>query len=489
MLKSQFRSLPAIILVALIVCTIQYGCRENTLINSKLSPSNNTDSVYSATLPCITHTYFDDSAVTSTNIGGIPIFQAIGSVVDPYFGTMVGATYFQIYPTDPDTEYYTGYTVDSAVLIMPYSGFTYGSTAIDSTATFQVFYMADTMSINNNYYSFSTKAIDADFPLSAPTTLNISHLDDSILVAGADHSGLRIPINWPLFKSHLWPALAQMESPTSTNPSQDFLNLFNGICVRPADTRKTIGAIPYFELDGVDPYSEASINVYVHPTGTVVDTDVIEAYYFNTGLCGHFNSITKSYSHYPVNNVIHSTQANQPVVALQNSPGPGIDIVIPGIRSLPKGNINKATIQLTLLPAFNDTTAFIYPENISPLGVASATYQPLGTTYAGELYTVYDRYPITSTSPLIILDGLMHNIPTSSGSSVPFTSTFLINIPREVIASIAANNDTLHYHISGTQDYYGAFHMVAGGGNYGVNGTSDTLYRAKLFVVYSKLTK
>ena len=30
------------------------------------------------------------------------------------------------------------------------------------------------------------------------------------------------------------------------------------------------------------------------------------------------------------------------------------------------------------------------------------------------------------------------------------------------MASIAAKNDTLHYHINGTQDFYGAFHLVAG---------------------------
>ena len=77
--------------------------------------------------------------------------------------------------------------------------------------------------------------------------------------------------------------------------------------------------------------------------------------------------------------------------------------------------------------------------------------------------------------------GIMH--PFTSGS------TFTIDMPREFIASVAAGNDTLHYHISGTTDFYGAFHMVAGGGNYGAPGTSDTIYNAKVIIVYSKLTK
>ena len=52
------------------------------------------------------------------------------------------------------------------------------------------------------------------------------------------------------------------------------------------------------------------------------------------------------------------------------------------------------------------------------------------------------------------------------------------------MASIFAKNDTIHLHINGTEDFYGAFHMVAGGGNY-----PDSNYRAKIKIVYSKLNK
>jgi hypothetical protein len=457
------------------------GCRENTIINSKVSPSNNADSVYALTLSCITHTYYDDSVITSTNIGA-PIYEAVGGMVDPYFGTMTGATYFQVIPSTFDTSIYTGETIDSAVLVLPYSGFTYGSTATDSMATYQVFYMADSIGFYNNYYAFSTKAIDANFPLSAPATLNIAHLDDSILVTGINHSGLRIKLNLPVVMNHIIPALTAV---SATGNAQDFINLFNGICVRTADSRVFHSAMPYFELDGTDAYSEAGILVYYHPTGTAVDSDNIEAYYFNTGICAHFNNVTKSYAHYPINNLLHSTQANDNVIALQNQPGASIDIVIPGIKSIPNGIISKAEIQFSLLPAYTDTALFMYPERISPLGVASATYHPLGTTYSGELYSVYDVYPTGYTSPLTVLDGYMHVLPYLGAS--PSTNTFTIDIPREVLASMSAKNDTLHYHINGTQDYYGAFHMVAGGGTYGI-GTPDSIYKAKVIIVYSKLT-
>ena len=76
------------------------------------------------------------------------------------------------------------------------------------------------------------------------------------------------------------------------------------------------------------------------------------------------------------------------------------------------------------------------------------------------------------------MDGFYHVLNVNGVSQRAYT----INLPREVLNSIAAKNDTIHLHISGTQDYYGAFRMIAGGGTY-----VDTNYRPKLIVVYSKL--
>jgi len=82
-----------------------------------------------------------------------------------------------------------------------------------------------------------------------------------------------------------------------------------------------------------------------------------------------------------------------------------------------------------------------------------------------------------------MMDGYMHNLNGATAN------TFTVNIPREVMQSIAAKNDTIHLHIAGSSDFYGAYHMVAGGGSYGRNGTSDTTYRAKFVVSYSQLAK
>ena len=473
----RINSLRVIIVSLIFAVLTQSGCRENTIINSKVAPSNNLDSVYSYTLPnIITHTYYSDAAITSTNIGGIPIYQGVGSMTDSYFGTMTGSTYFQIIPAAFTNVFDNTVTIDSAVLFMPYSGLTYGDTSsLSLTQSYQVFYMQDSIGFYNIYYSYSTKPLDFANPLSDPTPINIYSIKDTMSVNGIYYyHGMRIRLKVPALMSHLSPALSLTE--TSTSPATDFINAFNGICVRPANTGVFTNAIPYFQLDGANTNSEANIMVYYHHTA-LSDT-LSQVYYFNSGVCAHFNNITRSYSHYPVNSLYNSTAANDSIIALQNQPGARIDIIIPGITSIPQGAvINKVELQLTLLPNYNSQFLFA-PEKISPLGVGSATY-PLGVG-AGLEYNIADRYPLTSLSPLAVMDGYLHSL-NRNGTTV---STFTIDLPREVMNSISSKNDTIHLHISGTQDFYGAFHMVAGGGNY-----PDPNYRAKLIVVYSKLKK
>ena len=484
------RNLLLVIQLFALAVLSQTGCKENTLINSKVSPSNNAVSVLSYSLPVITHTYEDDTTVTSTNLGGIPIYQAVGAIYDPFFGTMTASTYFQLIPTDITPAIFADDSIDSAILILPYSGYTYGdttSTGEGLTQTYQVFYMLDTMGLGSTYYASSTKPIDLAHPLSAPTTINISSLKDSfgINVIPSNYPSLRIKLNLANVMSRILPALDSAS--TNANPFLTFVDMFNGICVKTANANQYTNAIPYFELDGTTIYSEAAILVYYHPYGYPLDTTVTqnpEAYYFSTGSCAHFNSISKSHSRYPISNLIHSTQKNDSIIALSNQPGQSIDVMIPGIKSIPAGVINKAELQLALIPRYysylNLSDTLPAAENISPLGIGNGTY-PAGVG-AGLAYEIADRYPLTSLTPLTVMDGNLHAFTYGSTTVWKYT----IDLPRETIASIAAGNDTIHLHLSGTSDYYGAFHAVLGGGGYNSAG-ADSMYVARFVVTYSKL--
>lgn len=476
-MNSRFRFNIVVSILAISVILLG-GCREHTLISSNLSPASDTAGVRADTLRCITHTYYNDNVVTSYNVSGLPEYAAVGSLVDSFAGTMSGSAFFQIANSLGLLAIDTAVHVDSVVLNMPYSGFSYGDTALTTaTQSFQIFYLDDTLGYNTTYFSSSNKSLDIAYPLSDPTTVNLYHLKDSVSDGNGvkHHPAMRIKLRTSTVMNRLYNAIYQ--GSTASDPLAAFIGGFKGICVRPADARQTTKVIPYFTLNGSDDYSKAGVLVYYH-TLTYPDSAMHYAFSHEQGDCAHFNNITRSYSRYPINNLIHSSQANDSVIAIQNQPGASIDVVVTGLKSIPKNVvINKAELQLSVLPTLASSIFFPH-DQIYPDGVGNGTW-PAGTD-AGAEYTVLDRYPLASTSAYAVLDGTPHTFTYGTTN----VSTYTIGLPREVIASIAAGNDTLHYHVRGTQLLYGAYRTILGGGNY-----SDPKYRAKLIVVYSSLKK
>ncbi|MBC7554102.1 MAG: DUF4270 family protein [Taibaiella sp.] len=475
MLNHKNHRLKAIYVLCIAVSAAFAGCRENTLISSKVSPANDTAGVRADTLNCITHTYFDNDLYTSLNIQGLSVNAAVGSTTDSFFGTMQGAAYFQVVPQTVGVTFGdTSLHIDSVFLIMPYSGFTYGDSANTTlTQSYQVFYLGDTLGYNTIYYPNAEKRLDLSTPLSAPVTVNLHSLNDSLKVNGTNyHPGLRIKLNKNAIMAKINAAL--FASSAATDKTLTFLNTFNGICVRPADSRTFTKAIPYFQLDGNAGYSEAGIIMHYHNTAQEAKTF---EFYFAQSSCAHYNGIVKSYSRFPLNNLINSGKANDELIALQNQPGASIDLKAYGLTSkIPKGVIiNKATLQISVITP-GGYSYFAPPDQIFTAGIGNGTY-PVGID-AGKEYPIEDRKPLTSLAPYIILDGTSHTITYGTTN----ITTYTIGMPREVMANIAAQNDTLHLHIHGSQVYYGAFQMLAAGGNY-----PDSRYKTKLIVVHSTL--
>lgn len=468
-------SITALFAAVLMSAWVLSGCHENSIVDARISPTgNSTIGVYDTTLPCITHTYFDDTAITSMYISSLPVIQGVGAIEDPYFGSLVGATHFQLLPVNASISVYDGKTIDSAVLVLPYAGVVYGDTADQTlTQSYQAFFLQDQVPHNTVIYSYTTRAVDENNPLSDPYDVNLYHIADSVTVNDVKYAPcLRIPLKLPVLLSRLLPALTDASNnPTDVNAA--FHNVFKGVCIRPTDSRKLTTAFPYFQLDGSTDYTGAGILVYYHTTG---QTDTLQQRYFFDGtVCGFFNSMKRNYSRYPVNNLYNSHEDNDSIIAMQNQPGASLDILIPGISHLPSGAIAKATLQLTVLP-WHDDSRFLPLTRLYPSRVSNGTY-PAGAD-AGSVNVVMDRYPTSSLSAFAILDGTKHDY-TQDGTAV---QTYTIGLPREVMTSRTANNDTLHLRINGTQDYTGAYRVILGGGSH-----PNPIYRAKLFVVYSSL--
>lgn len=464
-------------LLALVVVGFS-ACRERTLISSSLSPASDTVGVRADTLSCITHTFYTDDVITSFNASGAYEYQAIGTLTDSFFGTTTAATFFQITNSGGVTSMATiADHIDSIVLTIPYSNFSYGDTGnLSLTQSYQVFYLDDTIGYNSIYFPYSNKAINIASPLSDPVTVNLHNLKDSVRVAGVNYApAMRIRLK----KNEIYPKLSAAVGAYAASPSSaTFVEAFKGICIRPTSLVQFNKVLPYFVLNGSDDYTRAGILVYYHDTASA-DSAQHLTFSHEQSVCAHFNNVTKSYSRYPINSLFNSTQANDSIVAIQNQPGASIDLKVYGLLSkIPKGVvINKAEIQLSLIAPLNP--AKLFPgDQIYPVGVGNGLY-PAGTTAGGE-YTVLDRFPLSTTSVYSVLDGTPHTINYGTTG----ITTYTIGIPREVISSIAAGNDTLHYHIRGTQVLYGAYRLLAAGGNY-----SDYRYKAKLIVVHSSLKK
>lgn len=469
-------------IITLLVAAVVFasGCREHTLISSSLSPASDTAGVRADTLKCITHSFFSNDVVTSYNASGVPEYAAVGAITDSFFGTTNGSAFFQIANSRGLLSLDTSIVnyLDSIVLVLPYSGFSFGDSATKSlTQSYQVFYMADTLGSSTVYHANDIKPIDIAQPLSDPITVKVNQLGDSVREHDGTmtHPAMRIKLRQSVIYSRLNEAIAYAAG--QTDPSTAFVNYFKGICVRPADSRTFGKVMPYFILNGSDDYSKAGILMYYHSYARP-DSAMHIAFSHEQSLCAHFNNITRGYSRFPLNNLFQSVQANDSIIALQNQPGATIDIKVTGLNSIPKNVvINKAEIQLSVLPSLASSIFFGH-DQIYPVGVGNGTW-PAGTA-AGDEYTVLDRWPLTSTSAYTILDGTPHTITYGSTG----ITTYTIGLPREVIASIGAGNDTLHYHVRGTQLIYGAYRNIFAGGNY-----SDPRYRAKLIVVYSSLKK
>jgi hypothetical protein len=468
-----------LIITLLTICVIAIahtGCKENTIIDSKVAPNLNNISVVELpdTLTVLCKTVFDDSVITSLNVTGIPIYQALGYITnDPIFGKTNAGIYMQVIPVNTNPLIFmNGEVIDSVMLFLPYAGVTFGDTSPTApTEKISVYRIDSTISASGNYYPSSSFGPDFN-TVYGSTTVNLNNLvTDSPFIYGAKRMpALVIKMN-NIFQNTLANA-----SNTSGTDFPTFLNAFRGFYIAASDTTTPASSLPYFQLDGADTFTQAGVLVFHHTPGS--DTEQVFQYPYNMTYCGHSNHISRNYTGTVVSNYMNNASAPTDRIFLQNQPGAAIDLKVPAIAhlkdSLPVGAvINKAELIITQSTnPLEISSTFTTPVKLFPLGVA--------TSAAGVdtgIYFIEDRYPATTTSALAFLDGY-RQIKTVSGIS---TSQYTINIPREVI-SCMNQRKALHLHINGTQDYPGGFRLVTGGIT-----SPDPNYKIRLKITYTKL--
>src|SRR5690606_26002685 len=130
------------------------SCKEETIVKANIAPGDNnlgTESV-GDTMTVISKTVFLNHFKTSEKLSGLPVIQAIGTITDPFFGKTNAGIYFQVLPEVNDFNFSTGgYTIDSAVLILPYAGFSWGNRTDPKPQKFRVYRVDEPMDVATDY--------------------------------------------------------------------------------------------------------------------------------------------------------------------------------------------------------------------------------------------------------------------------------------------------------------------------------------------------
>jgi hypothetical protein len=428
--KRSFSHLTAYIVVS--VALMVTGCKENTIINTNITPAG--DSIFTDVqiIPINAKTV-ESHFVTSSYLSGLSVIQGIGIISDPQVGTTDASMYMQLIPKQ-STGYSLPANIDSFVLVLPYANFTYGDSSITAAnQTFSVHRLTQdlTRSADTAYYDNDYKTFDPAVLGSA--TVNYNSLKDSLTIEGktakaAPH--LRITLDKATMQSILGNA--------NYNSYADFLEFFKGVYIRSNTTGNTIS---YFRLtdDGKgNTYSKAGIVAYYK----IGDSVVGDQFGFNPDNCAHFNRIVNNY-----------TADTSNFLFLQSRPGLSIEISTKGLAALPNRLVNRAEIVIT--EAANDPKHFpsewVYPytvggkgslNNDSLLLIADATFK----SNTG-----------TSVSGLGFIDGKVRKV-TINGTVY---NQYVVNCPKEFQKALKEGREMTMRITGVTNGYIGAYRMKA----------------------------
>lgn len=450
-----------------IVCS---GCKEDTILGANVVPVDDTANTFVVgdTLTILTKTVLSNKYVTSTSISGLPIYHALGTVAnDPYGGKTHAGFYFSVVP--PSLGYSFPARPDSAFLVLPYAGLSWGDTTLTNLdQLINVYEIADndSLSLDSTYYNYSSTAYNSQPIGTATIGFNSSSqhgaIKDSVNVLGTlRNPHVRVRLS-QAFIDKMYNE-ASKTSGSAYDAYADFARFLHGFYVAPADTNSG-NSLYYFLLNGGTDFNRANIQFFY-----TKDTVNYVSFYYDQTRVAHYNHIVRNPSVSPtLDNLLHSTTTSDSIFILQNEPGAALDVKIPFIKNLPKQPIIRAELILTQYKIPGDESEKYYgPARLYPVRMQG-----------DSAVSVQDRSPITSTEPLIFMDGLRKDV-TINGATY---SQYTINIPREVQRAIIEQRDTLHLRIGGAATFPAAYRLIGGGRN-----LSNSDVKLKLRIFYSKI--
>lgn len=443
------------------------SCKENTILGTSVLP--NGDSLSTRTLPDTftvqARTVYDDSVVTEFQklINGTA--QVVGTAymgagvisADPFFGKTFAALAFETAPITSNFTFGNNPRIDSAVLVLPYSGFAWGDTLSAPAIRYRVYRLSQGLSGTDSLlYSSRVPLVDRSTLFGEKTTY-LADLRDSASVSGSRRSPhLRVKLDLATFL----PALQQALNVDST--PRAFVTALRGLYVEPASA--TGSFIPYFSfLNGTDLYQKAGLVVYYKNDG---GDSLTASFPFQTAYNKAYTYVRRDYAGTPAYNYIMGTGtgSNPNLLLLQNEPGAAIDFQMPYVKNLPKTVYNRAQLIITSIDTASSNQYFI-PARIFPQRVETD----------GSTGSIADRLPEGSAESANFVDGKLRRV-SIGGVTV---NQYVINFPRELQRAVNSGRDVLHLRINGVAGFPGAYRLIAGS-------RSHPQYGIKLVISYSQ---
>lgn len=454
------------LLTAIACCTLiwQTGCKEDTIIRTNVAPGSNElgVTVVPDTFTIITKSLLRTHLNTSDKSEDIRIIKGLGNIYDPYFGTTNSGIFFQVVSPTAGYPFPASITIDSAILVIPYSGFGWGDTASPQSQSFSVFEVSENMNVETDYYS--DEKLNTSSTVVGSATVDFSKALKEFpevvdTVVGFRH--IRIPMTSDFINK-----VTSQQGTGVFDTDASFLNFFKGFYIRPTDTNARKDLLPYFFLDGGDDYNRLAIVFYYRESGSSDTKSVF--FNFSRDKSAQYNYITRNYSgtraKYWFDQYTASPDVSDDTIIVQNEPGAVIDVRIPNIKNLPKVPILKA--ELVIKSAVTGTNDSLAPP--SRLIVD-------GVNTSGETYSVEDLISTSPQAAASFIDGLRRNEKDATGNDIV---VYRINIPREVQKAIREEREELHLQIRSVKTFPAAYRLIAGG-------STNSSYKTELNIVYS----
>lgn len=452
------------------VSSLFVSCKENTIIPSNVVPAVDNIRVFADTLDLYTKTVLDDTLITSLYVSGVPVYMGAGTISDdPLIGKLQESFYFQVRPPQDNYTFdQAKFQIDSAVIVLPYSGFSYGDTTNSAgMQTFEAYRVTDPIFRKDSAYYSNRADFGTEGTTIGETTVSLRDIVRSRYDSTRVGSAKRAPHLRIKLHDDMRDKLIERTGTSDYTNTTAFLSFFNGIKIVAKDNTKNM--LPYFLLNGPEFYSTASIVMYYHTRnsgGTITDT-LTASYPFDADKCGFFNKIVRDFSGKPAEALYRSAAATDNMFLVTNQPGLAGEIRVVNFEHIPTCIVNKAELILTQVSAPMNQV-FAPPTRIYPKGVNTD----------GSTYVIADRFPTSSLNALAFIDG---NLRSANLGGV-IVNQYVLNIPRELERAIADKKKEVRLRLNGTQSFPGAYRLAAGGSNY-----SLPQYQASLKIVYTKL--